>query len=223
MASRVNTLRATQAEATRQRILDAAERCFVLQAFAGTRIDDIASEAGVAVPTVYKTFVNKKNVLFAVLERAMTGTHVGGPVEEQAWWVEQIEEPDPGRQLDLIARNARQIYERAAPILEVVRAAAPLDDDIADVWERLSTERLERGKKSARRFAAKAGKRVALGTGDIAVTRWVLTGPELYVAQASVDRRPSQYEALLAHVLRASLLDQPNTSTTPASPSIRTR
>lgn len=206
--SQVNTLRATQARATRERILDAAERRFVLQAFAGTRIDDIATEAGVAVPTVYKTFVNKKNVLFAALERAMTGTHVGGPVEEQAWWREQIEEPDPRRQLDLVARNARQIYERAAPILEVVRAAAPLDVDIARAWEQLSTERLERSKQTARRFVAKAGKRAALGTGDTAVTLWVLTGPELYVAQASVDRRPSQYEAWLAHVLRASLLSR---------------
>jgi AcrR family transcriptional regulator len=190
---------------TRARMVAAAEQVFADNGFAGAHIDDIASAAGVAVPTVYKAFVNKRNLLAEVVNQAMTGADAGG-VAEQGWWTEQLEEPDPAEQLRLIARNARRIYERAGRVLEAVRAAAPLDPEIAGLWDAIAADRLSRGRRSARAFVAKAGSAALLGVDETALTLLALTAPELYTAVTSVGRSPAQYERWLAHVLMSSLL-----------------
>jgi AcrR family transcriptional regulator len=200
-----SSLRSEQAAQTRQRILQSAADVFAEDGFAGTRIEDVAERAGVAVPTVYKVFTNKRNLLVGALNRAMTGGDAAA-VEEQSWWIEQLEEPDPARQLDLVARNARRIYERAGVVLEVVRAAAPLDEDLARAWQQITGERLSRSRKTAEHFVAKARRHARLSADETALTLWSLTGPELYTSQTEARRTPSQYETWLAHVLRSALL-----------------
>ncbi len=56
-------LRREQAALTRARIIEGAAAVFELRAYEGARIEDIASKAGVAVPTVYRVFANKRNLL----------------------------------------------------------------------------------------------------------------------------------------------------------------
>src|SRR2546430_16865587 len=72
-------LRQAQAAATRLRIIDAAHAEFEARGYEGTRIEDVAARAGVAVPTVYKTFTNKRNLLTAAVTTAMTGGPHGPP------------------------------------------------------------------------------------------------------------------------------------------------
>jgi AcrR family transcriptional regulator len=203
----VATLRQQQAAETRSRIIDAAERVFAESGFAGARIEDIAGEAGVAVPTVYKAFANKRRLLAEVVNQAMTGADAGG-VADQSWWTEQLDQPDPAEQLRLIARNARRIYERAGRVLEVVRAAAPLDGEIAGLWEGIAADRVSRARRSAKAFIPKAGKAALLNIDDTALTLVALTAPELYTAVTSVGRTPAQYQRWLTHVLTSSLLNR---------------
>src|SRR5205814_125336 len=80
---------------------------FEEQGFAGARIEDIAARAGVAVPTVYKIFTNKPTLLVGALNQAMAGDG-NAAIDQQAWFTEQLDEPDAVRQLQLIARNARR-------------------------------------------------------------------------------------------------------------------
>lgn len=200
------TLRAEQAATTRTRIVDAAAELFVDQGFVRTRIEDVAARARVSVPTVYKVFANKPTLLIAALDRAMTGTDDSSAVHRQVWWQEQLDEPDPGRQLDLIARNAREIYERAGQLLEVVRSAAPVDADVAEVWARVNDERLVRSRTSARRLVAKADGRARLSVEDSALTLYAFTDPNLYATVTATRRSPKKYEAWLVGVLRSSLL-----------------
>jgi AcrR family transcriptional regulator len=200
------TLRSEQAAQTRQRIVDAAQRVFSDHGFVGARIEDIALAAGVAVPTVYKVFANKRNLLVGAVARAMTGGDNDTKVDDQAWWIEQLEEPDPARQLRLIARNARRIYDRAGPVLEAMRAAVPLDADIARTWEEVSADRFRRSRRTAKRLVAKAGQSARLNVEETALTLWSLTGPELHTVHIRAGRTPDQYERWLAHVLLSSLL-----------------
>jgi AcrR family transcriptional regulator len=199
-------IRAEHASLTRARILDAARAEFEQRGFAGTPITGIASRAGVAVPTVYKVFTSKANLLAQVVDRAMTGAEYGDRVDEQTWWQEQLNEPDPERQLALIARNARTIYERAGQVMEVVRAAAALDPDIGQMWQRVTQQRVTRSERTAARLISRAGRRARFSTSESAVTLQALTAPELYTAQVEAGRTPAQYERWLAAVLTASLL-----------------
>jgi AcrR family transcriptional regulator len=204
---RAPNVRAEQAAATRARVVAAARRVFEERGFAGARIEDIARTAGVAVPTVYKVFTNKRNLLAEVVERAMTGANHRGGIDEQDWWKEQIREEAPRRQLRLIARNARQIYERAGTVLEVVRASAQLDPEIAATWDQISSQRLERSRTTARRLISRAGKeRIGFGLDELAVTLWSLTGPELYTMHVGSGRSADQYERWLGDVLETTIL-----------------
>jgi AcrR family transcriptional regulator len=200
-----STLRSEQAALTRSRIVEGAKAVFEARGYEGARIEDIASEAGVAVPTVYKVFANKRNLLKAAVEATVRGGEAGD-VQRQAWFREQLEEPTAEGQLRLIARNARRMYDRAGQLLEVVRAAAASDGDIEALWREINEERLGRGRTSAGRLASKAKLRTTID--EAARTLWALSIPELYVLQIHAGGlSPDDYERWLGDLLVAALLE----------------
>jgi hypothetical protein len=113
------------------------------------------------VPTVYKAFTNKRNLLTAAVATAMTGGP-DEPVDRQAWFHEQLDAPTAEQQRQLIARNARRLNDRAASLLELVRATAARDRQIAALWHNINNERLARSRTSARRLAAKTTLRTGV-------------------------------------------------------------
>src|SRR3954462_4202180 len=122
--------RRAQAEATRREILEAAERLFVRAGYAATTMAAIAREAGVALKTVYVAFESKSGVLRALWHLRLRGDEEDVPVAERDWYRKVIEEPDPERQLRLLAHNSRAVKLRIAVLVDVVRSAAPSDPDI---------------------------------------------------------------------------------------------
>ena len=64
---------------------------------------------------------------------------------ERPWFREIVDEPDPRRRLALVARNVRVVRERTAHVTEIVRQAAPADQQIAALWERFQREFYELG------------------------------------------------------------------------------
>jgi AcrR family transcriptional regulator len=181
---------------------------FVAQGFAGTRVEDVADHAGVAVPTVYKIFGNKRVLLIGALDLALAADDDEGPLDEQTWFTEQLAEPDPARQLALVARNARRMYERAAALLHVLRAAAPADAELAAAWDDIHTRRAARSRRTATNFLEKAGTRARLRRQDLALTLLTLTEPELFTTYTRTGRSADAYEAWLADMLhRAALSD----------------
>jgi AcrR family transcriptional regulator len=162
LASRRASRRVASAES-------AAVRMAVMEVLRGARIEDIAAAAGVAIPTIYKRFTNKRKLLAAVVEPAMSGD-VDAPVAEQPWWREQIHEPSAARQLRLIARNARQIYDRAGPLLELLRSAAMADPEVEAVARNLEEERHRRSRVSARALVDKGALRPGISAAGAART-----------------------------------------------------
>jgi AcrR family transcriptional regulator len=198
------SLRARQAEATRGLIVQAAANVFEDNGYRGARIEDIAAAAGVAYPTVYKAFSNKRNLLAAAVQRAMTGG-VEEQVQRQQWFTEQLAEPDARRQLRLVARNARRLNERAGRLLEVVRAAARADAEIDAIWRDINDDRLTRARKTANALARKAPLRGTVA--HTARTLWTLTLPELFGAQVHGGGvSAATYERWLGDVLVATIL-----------------
>jgi AcrR family transcriptional regulator len=62
------TWRSRQAEATKDRVAEAARRLFARDGYSATSIDSIAREAGVAVRTVYSAFGTKREILSRICE-----------------------------------------------------------------------------------------------------------------------------------------------------------
>lgn len=199
--------RREQAAATRRDILEAAQRRFESEGFAATKMADIARDAGVAAKTVYSAFETKSGVLRALWNMLLRGDEDDVPVMGREWYREVLEEPDPERQLRLNARNARAVKERIAPLLDVIRHAAPLDAETADLWARIQSDFYENQGAIVRSLGAQGalapGLDIATGT-DIL---WTLNHPDLW--QLLVAQRGwtgAQWEEWFAAASCAQLL-----------------
>src|SRR3954451_6993289 len=134
-----STRRRAQAAATRADILEAAQRLFEQRGYAATSMDAIATEAGVALKTVYVAFETKSGLLRAIWNHLLRGGRDEVPVAQQDWYREVLAEPDAARQLRMTAAASRAVKVRIAGMLEVIRTAAPADPDIGALWDRIQT------------------------------------------------------------------------------------
>ena len=110
-------LRAEQAEETRSRILDAALRVMAT-GVASLSIPAVAREAGVSVPTVYRHFGTKADLLAALYPHAARRSGLDGL-------------PDPTSLRDFRS-SLRAIFERVDALDDMARAAmaSPVADEV---------------------------------------------------------------------------------------------
>jgi hypothetical protein len=136
----------------------------------------------------------------------MRGDEEPLPLAERPWFREILDEPDPAQRLALLARNARSVRERTGLLPAIVQQAAPLDEPIAELWERFQRELYERGMRKVAKTLDHDG---VLSTDVKTATDilWTLIHPDLYLLL--VRRRgwrPDAYEHWLAETLRTQLL-----------------
>ncbi|MGW6455740.1 TetR/AcrR family transcriptional regulator [Streptomyces sp. NPDC055078] len=201
--------RAEKARRTRQRMLDAAGRLFTDRGWTGTTVEDVARSAGVGVQTVYFTFGTKRAVLKELVDTAVAGDLDPVATLERPWAREVLAEPVPAVQLALQAAGARRVLERAAPLLEVVRTAAPADPELAALWRINQEQRHTVQLSFARALVAKTagglrGGYDAESAADVAMT---LLGPETYALLATGRGwPPARWERWAADALVRQLL-----------------
>ena len=199
--------RREQAAATRTAILEAARQLFERQGYAATTMVGIAAEAEVASKTVYLAFETKSGLLRALWNAQLRGDQGDVPVAERQWYREVVEEPDPERQLRLNARNARAVKARVAALLEVIRSAAPVDEDIAALWDRIQTEFHANQRVIVESVDAKGALRPGLDADRATDILWTLNHPDVW--QLLVRERgwtPDDWEQWFADTACAQLL-----------------
>jgi AcrR family transcriptional regulator len=128
-----STRRQAQAEETRREIVEAAHRLFTEQGYGKTTIAAIAREAGVAAETVYASFGNKRAILARVVGVQVVGDHERVPLGDRPLVLAIIQEHDQRRQIQLLARQMREIHERVGPVWRIMRAAEQEDPEIASL------------------------------------------------------------------------------------------
>jgi AcrR family transcriptional regulator len=199
--------RRQQAADTRRAIVDAAQRLFEAQGYATTTMDAIAIEAGVALKTVYLAFETKSGLLRAVWDVLLKGDTDDAPVAARAWYLEVMAEPDPRRQLQLNARNARAVKERIGPLLAVIRDAAPTDSDIAALWNLIQTDFYDNQRSIVKTLHSKKALRRGLDVTRASDILWTLNHPDVWLLL--VGRRgwtPEQFEDWFAQAACEQLL-----------------
>jgi primosomal protein N'' len=121
-------------------------------------------------------------------------------IARQTWFQEQLDAPDAQTQLRLIARNARRLYDRAGRLLETVRIASAVDENIAALWQTINDDRVIRAQTTAERLASKTRLRASVPA--TARTLWALTLPEIYVVQVHHGQLAADdYERWLSDLL----------------------
>ena len=202
--------RREQAAATRQLILEAAQRLFERDGYAATTMAAIAAEAGVSLKTVYVTLETKSGVLRALWHLLLRGDEEESPVAQRAWYREVLDEPDPQRQLRRNARNARRVKERAGALMLVIRSAAPSDPDIATLWERIQSDFYDNQRAIVQTLHDRGALRDGLGVERAADILWTLNHPDVW--QLLVGRRgwsPSRWERWFYETTTGQLLAEP--------------
>lgn len=202
-----STRRQAQARETRQQILAAARVLFITRGFAGTTIEAIAQEAGVAVETVYTGFGSKRALLARLVDRAVGGDDAPTPILERPGPQQVRSVTDQRRQLQLFARDMAEIMERVGPLFGVMRAAATTEPEIAALLERLLSARRENLGVFVRWLAHNGPLRPGLSESEATDTVWTLTSAEVHHL-LTVDRGWSreQYIQWLNDTLVAVLL-----------------
>ncbi|GAB2830538.1 TetR/AcrR family transcriptional regulator [Actinoallomurus bryophytorum] len=199
--------RADKARANRRRMRDAALSLFVDQGYVATSMQAIADEAGVAVQTLYFTFGTKRSLLSEILDVAVAGDDEPIPTLERPAVLAALADPDPRRQLRTQVRLAREIYERVAPVLQVVAGAASADPDIAELWEINNTQRATAQERLITALAAKTPLREGLDIATAVDITLALQTPEIY--QYLTRRRgwsPERWEHWTADAVIGELL-----------------
>jgi AcrR family transcriptional regulator len=126
--------RRERAAATRRSILDAALRLFSERGYAGTPMEAIAREAGVAVQTVYFVFNTKARLILEMIKSMAAGPGEPTDTMDRPWAREALAATDGRRALALIAEHGTEIYRRSAPLYPAIVAAASTDPDVADAY-----------------------------------------------------------------------------------------
>ncbi len=199
--------RRAQAAETRRQILSAAEPLFVRNGYSDTTVAAIAAEAGVALKTVYVAFETKSGVLRALWHLRLRGDDEEIPVAERKWYREVLDEPDPTRQLRLVARSSRRVKERIGPVLRVIRSAAPVDEDIAALWTRIEVDFYDNQRAIVESLHARKALRRSLDVTRATDILWTLNHPDVWLLL--VGERgwtPDRFERWFGDTIRYQLL-----------------
>ena len=201
------TRRREQAAATSREILEAAQRLFEERGYAVTTMAAIATEAGVALKTVYVAFETKSGLLRSLWHLRLRGDADHVPVAERQWFRDVLEEPDPERQLRLTARNSRAVKLRAADLMRVMRDAAGTDPDIAALWQRIQDDFYANQRSIVDALHAKQALSPGLDAARGADILWTLNHPDLW--HLLVGERgwtPDEWEQWFGDAVCAQLL-----------------
>jgi len=200
--------RRAQAQATRRAILDAAQRLFEGHSYSGTSMPAIAEEAGVALKTIYVYFPTKAAVVHALWDARLGGDEADLPVLERAWYRAVVNEPDPERKLRLVAAQSRRVKSRSGALLEMIRAAAPADSEIATLWSDIEAKLLDVQRSIVEQLHATGSLGSALDVTRATDVLWTINHPAVW--QLLVLGRgwtDEQYERWLGDAFCSQLLD----------------
>jgi AcrR family transcriptional regulator len=201
-----STLRAEQAEATRRRIVEAARRLLLERGFAATKLDQVAEEAGVALPTLTGYFPNKPALLEEVLRAVASGADQGGPpLGEQ--FKALLDRADPKELLTAVAAVIRGANERAFELFEIMRKAAPADPKIEERRRHGAESRRRDQVPIVRHLKRRRALRPGLGERQAVDVLWLYSSADIYrLLVEDSGWSPDRYEKWLAETLINALL-----------------
>jgi len=197
-----------QANATRRSILESAERLFAAVGFAAVTMQKVASEAGVALATVYFYFPGKAALIAAMADAIAASPELS---------VEQVEgEADPSTQLAAGAAIIRTLNERAWLVADILRSAHGTDAALEQAWALWQQRHLHAMTRAAAALGNLGALRKGVTTEEAADILYALAGTDVY--RSLVRERgwtPERYERWLFELASLELLGAPPGSGSP--------
>lgn len=194
-----------QAEATRARILTAAEASFLADGYRRTTCAAIADAAGVSEASVFAIFGSKARLLVAVVRAAVRESTSERPLRDQPQWRQLAAERDKEVAVTRFVGLVSKAHKRSWRLLSIVRTAAEEDDELASAGAQASQGR----RRDCEWFvtAILGIDPAAPATKTRVDILWSLTGVELYrMLTVELDWSIRRYESWVSSMLCRELL-----------------
>jgi AcrR family transcriptional regulator len=204
-----STRRAEGVAQTRRDVLATAGALFRERGYPGVSMPLIATEAGVAVETIYRAFGSKAGLFRAVIDAAVAGgtTRAEMPVEERPAIRAIIEEPDPRRQVAMYAATQPGIHQRSGPLLRALAGGAAIEPELKSLWAEIESSRNAGQGRFVGMLAERGALRPGLSVDEARDGLWTLTSLAVYDMLVGTRRWPvERYEAWLTSSLVHLLL-----------------
>jgi AcrR family transcriptional regulator len=133
--------REERTRATKLRVVEGARTLFLERGYPATTMEAIGTVADVPSATLYRLFPSKREVLKAVVDITAGGDDAPVTVHDRPEVRAINDEDDPRRFLAGWAQLARSLYDRITPIERMLRSAAVVDADAADMLATLKKQR----------------------------------------------------------------------------------
>jgi AcrR family transcriptional regulator len=198
----ISERRAKAAGDTKAEILNAAKTLFVRHGIDRITIAQIASKAGVAVPTVYAIYKSKEGILRGLMETALFGRRFQNAIAK----LEGV--TDPVRLIALTAQVARAIYEGESSELGLLRGASAFSPALRKLEQEFERIRFEMQADRVKALFALRKQKKALGLDEARRVLWMYTSRDIYrmLVQES-GWTPERYEKWLSDTLVNALVD----------------
>ncbi len=178
-------LRAQQAAATRQVVLDAATVLFLERGYVATSVDAIAEAAGVGRSTVFASGGSKPGLLKNAYDRAVVGDDEPVPLLQRPEARELFQLTDPAEIVAKYAEIIAAVEGRVSAIYDVVRVAAGADPDIKTLWEEIQAQRLTGAHQFASLLRANGCLRPDMTIERARDVVWIYNDPSIHHALVS--------------------------------------
>jgi len=169
--------------------------------YAGATIAAIATEADLAVPTVYKHFGTKRRLLLNLIDATI---NVRVPPQLAAL----LDQPTPRARLAALARMCVDLASGAPDVVSVALNASVRDPELGAMFRQMAEGRRRSAALIAKSLATEGSIRPDVSEERARDIMFALAGPELYeVLVVRFGWSDDQFEAWLSSTLAASLLD----------------
>lgn len=191
--------RARQAEATRRRMLDVAGELFARDGYAAVSMAEIARQAEVSVASLYVHFPGKAAVVQGMVDDITAAPDLS---------VERFErEPDPVEKLRLGAGIMRALNERSWVVVDVLRTARAVDEEIGALWREWQRRHEHAVRRAIVSLAANGDLRSGATVEDAVAAFMTLAGTEVYrMLREDHGWTAERYEAWLFRIGCTELL-----------------
>jgi AcrR family transcriptional regulator len=202
--------RQEQARQTRRAILDAAGKLFVDPGYAATPLTAVATEAQVAIQTVYAVFGSKRQLLSELIDVTIAGDDEPVTLPDRPFVADIRALTDPRAKLARYAQHLAQTHARQADVMIALAGAATADPDAAAIWRKNVEERRSGMVMFAADLAATDSLRPDHDADSAADILWLAMDVRNYdwlVRQCGWS--PEQYQRWYVDTVAAAILNSP--------------
>ncbi len=192
---------------TRRRVEEAAAALFTRVGYTGATMQAIADRAGVHVQTIYLAYGTKPALLAACATRLVAGDEDPETPPAQRQWARDVAATRAPRAK--LARYVQQIADvapRISPLIDVLRATAPAEPEVATVLDQIERGRREGALQLLGHGTSTGTWRDGLTPDEVADITFAIASPDtLRALSVRCGWSPSQAQDLVVGVLEREL------------------